>query len=85
MALTSDGHDGQAYRLSGPESLRPADRLRILAEVLGCDLVLEPLSDAEARADMAASGMPAPYVEAFLRFFADGTLDESPVLPRSRT
>jgi uncharacterized protein YbjT (DUF2867 family) len=80
VALTSDGHAGQAYRLSGPESLRPADRLRILGEVLGRELVLQPLSDAEARADMTASGMPAPYVEAFLSFFADGTLDESPVL-----
>jgi hypothetical protein len=25
--------------------------------------------------------MPAPYVDAFLSFFADGTLDESQVLP----
>jgi uncharacterized protein YbjT (DUF2867 family) len=81
VALTSDGHAGQAYRLSGPEALVPADRLRILGDVLGRELVLEPVSDVEARAEMTASGMPSQYVDAFLSFFADGTLDESPVLP----
>jgi uncharacterized protein YbjT (DUF2867 family) len=34
-ALTSDAHAGRAYRLSGPESLIPADRVAILADVLG--------------------------------------------------
>jgi len=33
-ALTSDGHEGRVYTVSGPEPLRPADRVRILGEVL---------------------------------------------------
>jgi uncharacterized protein YbjT (DUF2867 family) len=79
--LASDGrHDGQAYRLSGPESLTPADRVAILARVLGRDLKFRGLSDDEARAEMSES-MPAPYVEAFMSFFADGKLDESEVVP----
>ena len=79
-ALTSGGHEGRSYRLSGPESQLPADRLAVLAEVLGRDLRLEPQSDADARAEMSAT-MPADYVDAFFSFFVDGKLDESEVLP----
>jgi uncharacterized protein YbjT (DUF2867 family) len=79
-ALTSDGHEGKAYRLSGPESLTPGDRVAILARVLDRALIFQPQSDDEARAEMSES-MPAPYVDAFMSFFADGKLDESEVLP----
>jgi uncharacterized protein YbjT (DUF2867 family) len=79
-ALTTGAHEGRIYRLSGPESLLPADRVAILARVLGRDLRFEGQSDEEARAEMSAS-MPAEYVEAFLSFFVDGTIDESEVLP----
>jgi uncharacterized protein YbjT (DUF2867 family) len=33
--LADGGHDGGALRLTGPEALRPAERVRILGEVLG--------------------------------------------------
>jgi uncharacterized protein YbjT (DUF2867 family) len=79
-ALTTDRHEGRSYRLSGPQSQLPAERVAILARVLGRELRFEGLSDAEARAEMSAA-MPAEYVDAFFRFFADGTLDESRVLP----
>jgi hypothetical protein len=52
----------------------------VLAEVLGMDLRFEGQSDAEARAEMTGS-MPPEYVDAFFSLFADGTLDESQVLP----
>jgi uncharacterized protein YbjT (DUF2867 family) len=79
-ALTADGHQGRSYRLSGPESLRPADQVAVVAQVLGRELRFEPQSDDEARDEMSMN-MPREYVDAFLRFFADGTLDESQVLP----
>jgi len=79
-ALTTGAHDGRSYRLSGPEALLAADRLAILARVLGRHLRLEPQPDHEARAEMSAA-MPAEYVDAFFSFFVDGTLDESEVLP----
>ena len=78
-ALTSSGHEGRSYRLSGPESLKPADRVRVLADVLGRELRFEGQSDDEARAEMSET-MPDEYVDAFVSFFADGTLDESRVL-----
>jgi uncharacterized protein YbjT (DUF2867 family) len=80
QALTSKGHEERSYRLSGPESLLPGDRVAVLAEVLGRDLRFEGQSDAEARAEMSEA-MPAEYVDAFFSFFVDGKLDESQVLP----
>ena len=80
-ALTQDSrHAGQAYRLSGPDSLTPGDRVAILARVLERDLRVQAQSDDEARAEMSES-MPEPYVNAFMSFFAEGKLDESEVLP----
>jgi uncharacterized protein YbjT (DUF2867 family) len=78
--LAEGGHDGEALRLTGPEALLPAERLRILGEVLGRDLRFEGLTDEQTRAEYSAS-MPEEYVEAFFKFYVDGDLDESPVLP----
>ena len=66
--------------LSGPQALRPADRVRILGAALGRELRFEAQSDAEARAQMSAQ-MPAEYVDAFFDFYVDGALDESQVQP----
>jgi uncharacterized protein YbjT (DUF2867 family) len=80
VAFTSAGHGGRHYTLSGPEALRPADRVRILGQVLGRDLTFEGQPDDEARAEMSNS-MPAEYVDAFFSFYSEGTLDESGVRP----
>jgi uncharacterized protein YbjT (DUF2867 family) len=79
-ALTSGDLDGRSLRLSGPEALYPADRLRILGTVLGRPLRLEAQSNETAREEMSAA-MPAEYVDAFFSFFVDGTIDETTVLP----
>jgi uncharacterized protein YbjT (DUF2867 family) len=79
-ALVSEGHEGRIYVVSGPEALRPADRVRILGAALGRDLRLEALSDEQARAQMTAE-MPVGYVDAFFDFYVDGSLDESQVQP----
>lgn len=80
VALTSTGHEGQVYRITGPQALLPADRVRILAAVLGRELRFEAQPDDEARREMEAA-MPRKYVDAFFNFYADGALDESMVLP----
>jgi uncharacterized protein YbjT (DUF2867 family) len=80
LALTTPGHDGATYRLTGPEPILPADRVRVLADVLGRELRLEALTNAQAREQMSAN-MPPEYVDAFFSFFADGTYDDSVVHP----
>jgi uncharacterized protein YbjT (DUF2867 family) len=80
VALLRGGHEGRALRLTGPDALLPADRARILGEVLGREIRFEGQPDDEAHAEMSAS-MPAEYVEAFFSFYVDGKLDESVVLP----
>ena len=77
--LTEPGHDGAAHTLSDPEPLTPADQIETLARVLARPLRYEPLSDDQARARMAAD-TPAPFIDAFFRFYSDGEFDDSPVL-----
>ncbi|MBG0827778.1 NAD(P)H-binding protein [Planomonospora sp. ID67723] len=79
-ALLAPGHEGRIHLLSGPHPLLPADRVRVLGQVLGRDLRFEGLSDEDARAQMSAT-MPAAYVEAFFGFYRDGTIDEATVRP----
>ncbi|MBD2898013.1 NAD(P)H azoreductase [Actinomadura sp. RB99] len=77
-ALLRDEYRGQVLRVTGPEPLRPADRLRILGGVLGRDLRLDALPDDEARKEMLQN-MPEKYVDAFFDFYVAGSLDESVV------
>ena len=79
VVLTGPGHQGAAYSLSGPEPLTPGDQVATLAAVLGRPLRYEPLSDEQARAQMAPD-TPAPYIDAFFRFYSDGEFDDSAVL-----
>ncbi|MFC7620633.1 NAD(P)H-binding protein [Microlunatus sp. GCM10028923] len=79
-ALLGDGHGGRAYPLTGPAALLPAERLSVLAEVLGRPLSFEAEPNDEARARMLTA-MPQPYVDAFFSFFVDGTIDETTVQP----
>jgi uncharacterized protein YbjT (DUF2867 family) len=82
-ALLADGHEGRIHVVSGPQALRPADRVGILGAALGRELRLEALSDDEARTQMSAQ-MPVEYVDAFFDFYVEGSLDESQVQPTVR-
>jgi uncharacterized protein YbjT (DUF2867 family) len=77
--LSEPGHEGRAHELSGPEPLLPADQVATLATVLRRPLRYEPRADDEARIEMAAS-TPAPYVDAFFRFYSDGEFDDAPTV-----
>jgi uncharacterized protein YbjT (DUF2867 family) len=78
--LTEPGHEGAVHSLSGPQPLTPGDQIDTLAEVLARPLRYEPLSDEEGRAAMAAD-TPAPYIDAFFRFYSEGEFDDAPVVP----
>jgi uncharacterized protein YbjT (DUF2867 family) len=79
-ALTTNEHEGKTYRVSGPEALRPAEQVAILAKFSGRDLSFQVQTDEEARAEMEQA-MPKEYVDAFFEFFADGLVDETTVHP----
>jgi uncharacterized protein YbjT (DUF2867 family) len=79
-ALLSEEHEGREYPVTGPEALRPAERVRLLSEALGREVRYEAQPDDEARAEMLTQ-MPAEYVDAFFSFYSDGKLDESTVFP----
>ncbi|MEV6562559.1 NAD(P)H-binding protein [Nocardia sp. NPDC051756] len=79
-ALTGDDLDGRILELTGPQALLPADQIALLAAVLDRQLVAHGLTTEETRAELAAT-MPQHYVDAFLSFFADGTLDEETLYP----
>jgi uncharacterized protein YbjT (DUF2867 family) len=83
VALTEPGHEGTAHTLSGPEALTPGEQVATLAAVLGRPLRYEPQSDESARAEMAAT-TPAPYIDAFFRFYSGGEFDDSPVVDTVR-
>jgi uncharacterized protein YbjT (DUF2867 family) len=78
--LTEQEHAGHSYRLTGPQALRPAERLAILGEVLGRPLRLVPQPDDEAR-DAMSTTMPAPLVDAFFAFSRGGTYLDNEVGP----
>ena len=80
VGLLADEPETRAYRITGPEALRAAQRVAILSEVLGRELPFEALSSEQARQQMSAS-MPDAYVDAFFDFFVEGSLDETTVLP----
>jgi uncharacterized protein YbjT (DUF2867 family) len=65
-ALTTLGHRGTAYQLSGPEVLTPTGELDILAEALGRSLHLAEPTPQQIRKGMRRGGMPEPVIEAIL-------------------
>ncbi|RFU84376.1 SDR family NAD(P)-dependent oxidoreductase [Streptomyces triticagri] len=59
-ALTEDGHDGQAYDLSGPRALGIADALDEIARATGTRAArYVPVRDTEFRAGLLAQGVSA--------------------------
>ncbi|MEW9532440.1 NAD(P)H-binding protein [Microbispora sp. NPDC049125] len=64
-ALTDEGHAGEKYLLTGPESLTQRDQVRIIGEAIGRPLQAEGMSLAEAREQMIQH-MPAHVVDALI-------------------
>jgi uncharacterized protein YbjT (DUF2867 family) len=62
-ALTSDGHEGKAYDLLGPEVLSHADAAEKLSTVLGREIRYVDMPDAEFKKAMLGAGLPEWYVD----------------------
>jgi uncharacterized protein YbjT (DUF2867 family) len=79
-ALTTDGHAGARYRLTGPAALTLAEQLAVIGTTLGRELRFEEIPPEVARERMIQH-LPAPIVDALLGIFAEATTRPAPVLP----
>jgi uncharacterized protein YbjT (DUF2867 family) len=69
VVLTTPGHAGKTYELTGPESLTTEQQVDTLGSVLGRPLKYVNVPDSAARDSMLGMGMPAPYVNAMVGLF----------------
>jgi (4-alkanoyl-5-oxo-2,5-dihydrofuran-3-yl)methyl phosphate reductase len=67
--LTTPGHDGKAYELSGPEALTTAQQVEAIGRVIVRDLKFVNVSDEAARQSMLGMGLSQAYVEAMVSLF----------------
>jgi uncharacterized protein YbjT (DUF2867 family) len=68
--LTSDGHEGKTYTLTGPAALGIADVARILAGAAGRDINYVDVPEAAARNGMLQAGIPKWQVDAIMELHA---------------
>jgi uncharacterized protein YbjT (DUF2867 family) len=69
-ALTSDGHEGKIYTLTGPATLWIAEVALILSEATGRELKYVDVPEAAARDGMLQAGVPQWQVELVLELHA---------------
>jgi len=79
-ALTTDGHAGARYRLTGPAALTLAEQLAVIGDALGRELRFTEIAPEVARERMVRR-LPAPIVDALLGIFAAATTRPATVLP----
>ena len=68
--LTSDGHDGKIYTLTGPATLGIAEVARILSEVTGREFKYADVPETAARDGMLEAGVPRWQVELVMELHA---------------
>jgi uncharacterized protein YbjT (DUF2867 family) len=71
-ALYDEGHAGNEYVLTGPESLTQREQVEIIGDVIGRPLQYEELSPAAARESMTAT-MPPAIADMLLTAYAAAT------------
>lgn len=76
--LTTEGHDGRVYDLTGPRALTYAEAAEEFSAVLGRPVRYVGLPDDRARAALLGRGMPEFHVDALIgvaRAYRDGGAD----------
>jgi len=69
-ALTSDGHEGKTYTLTGPAALGIAEVASILSETAGREIHYVDVPESAARDGMRQAGLPQWQVEPLLELHA---------------
>lgn len=60
--LTSDGHEGQTYDLTGPSTVTPADFAAVATKISGKLVVVEPITWDELAEDYRGRGMAEEWI-----------------------
>jgi uncharacterized protein YbjT (DUF2867 family) len=68
--LTTDGHSGRIYEITGSEDLSYAQCAEKLSAAAGKTIVYQDIPADTLRQGLLAAGLPAPFVESFIIFFA---------------
>ncbi|WP_375425653.1 SDR family oxidoreductase [uncultured Friedmanniella sp.] len=68
--LTTDGHDGRAYDITGPEALTAADLVALARRTSGREVELVALDDDAYRAGLRSAGLPEPVADLLTSFGA---------------
>jgi uncharacterized protein YbjT (DUF2867 family) len=68
--LTSEGHAGKTYELTGPEALTTAEMAARLSAAAGRPIQHVDIPDAAYREALAKAGLPPPVVDPMAKFYA---------------
>jgi NAD(P)H dehydrogenase (quinone) len=68
IVLTSDGHGGRTYEITGPEALSQSDLAAVYAEVSGRSVKLVPIGDKMLVMGLVLHGTPRPMARAIADF-----------------
>jgi uncharacterized protein YbjT (DUF2867 family) len=72
-ALTSEGHGGTTYHLTGPQALSQTEQVRIIGDAIGRPVRWQELPLSQARQQMIADGFPLSFVDVLLDTYATMT------------
>jgi uncharacterized protein YbjT (DUF2867 family) len=62
--LTSTGHEGKIYEMTGPEALTMHEIAQRISGAIGREVVYIPVTPAERREDLRRAGLPVDFIEA---------------------
>jgi NAD(P)H dehydrogenase (quinone) len=69
--LATPGHENKAYNITGPDAIGPRELVALASEISGRRVELMIYSEAEYRAQLAASGMPEAAINGTISFAAE--------------
>ena len=70
LALMDAAHAGHTYVLTGPQSLSQRDKVRIIGEAIGREVLWEEISPQQVREAMLAQGLPVEIPDRLLGYLA---------------
>src|SRR5208283_1414471 len=71
LALTSDGHEGKTYRLTGPQALSMTEVAESLSAAVGKTIRYVAISPQEHKSANLERGMPPYLADALVELFAE--------------